>query len=453
MKTRFRTLASYAGAVGAVTLGMAACSVQENLLELEQPQIISPADAANPTGAVALATGAIGYMKIYINNISGIWQYTAVFTDEMKSGDTNGDVNSADQRDISPNTGTYVAIWNGLQQSRGRFRDGVNALRQYAPLETAKLGEMYLGMGFVEMTLGQNWCNGIPLGETVLGVPQYTAPLTNAQVFGVAIARFDTALTVLNGTDALSLNIRNAVLVAKARAQVDLGQFAAAAATAAAVPTNSVYLLTYLQTSMSNGWWTQVTNNRRMTVGDSFDVAGVIKNALPFASANDPRVKVNRSTIKSFDGSTPFVDLLNWGREDPIPMVSGLDARLVEAEAKLQLNDFAGMMAILNALRAAPPKLGNFTPTVMAPLAVPATATAAVTLFFREKAFWQFGRGERMSDLRRLVRQYGRSQEFVFPSGVFFKNNGLPYGSQVSIPIGDQEKTNTNFLGCIDNQA
>ena len=32
-------------------------------------------------------------------------------------------------------------------------------------------------------------------------------------------------------------------------------------------------------------------------------------------------------------------------------MVSGIDARLIEAEAKLNANDIAGMMTILNALR------------------------------------------------------------------------------------------------------
>ena len=45
-------------------------------------------------------------------------------------------------------------------------------------------------------------------------------------------------------------------------------------------------------------------------------------------------------------------------------MVSGIDARLIEAEAKLNANDIAGMMTILNALRAAPPKIGNYQPAV-----------------------------------------------------------------------------------------
>ena len=40
-----------------------------------------------------------------------------------------------------------------------------------------------------------------------------------------------------------------------------------------------------------------------------------------------------------------------------------------------------------------------------------------MTLFFREKAFWTFGRGQRLGDERRLVRQYGRTQDQVFPVG------------------------------------
>ncbi|HTI64905.1 MAG TPA: hypothetical protein VL524_15375, partial [Gemmatimonadaceae bacterium] len=82
---------------------------------------------------------------------------------------------------------------------------------------------------------------------------------------------------------------------------------------------------------------------------------------------------------------------------------------------------------------------------------VPATKDAAINLFFREKALWQFGRGYRMDDLRRLVRQYGRTQDKVFPSGVFFKTGN--YGDEVAFPVVDDEKTNPNFKGCIDRNA
>ena len=140
-----------------------------------------------------------------------------------------------------------------------------------------------------------------------------------------------------------------------------------------------------------------------------------------------------------------------YAREDAIPMLSGIDARLIEAEARLQANDIPGMMTILNKLRTDQQKIGNYSPTPLTALAAPATQVDAVNLFFREKALWQFGRGERISDLRRLVRQYNRTQDNVFPSGPFHKNGS--YGTNVAFPVPDAEKANPNFNGCLDLKA
>jgi hypothetical protein len=49
------------------------------------------------------------------------------------------------------------------------------------------------------------------------------------------------------------------------------------------------------------------------------------------------------------------------------------------------------------------------------------------------------------------VRQYGRTQDQVFPVGSFFK--GASYGTDVNFPVTDNEKTNPNFQGCIDRKA
>src|SRR5205807_2449296 len=131
------------------------------------------------------------------------------------------------------------------------------------------------------------------------------------------------------------------------------GQFAQAAAlvSASAVPTAYQYLLTFAQTSGDNNIWSLNTNQGRYTVADSVDGAGIIKNALPFLSAKDPRVPVTDAKKKGFDGQT---NLFAFGlaRSDPSPLVSGIDARLIEAEAKISANDIAGMTTILNGLRA-----------------------------------------------------------------------------------------------------
>ena len=62
-------------------------------------------------------------------------------------------------------------------------------------------------------------------------------------------------------------------------------------------------------------------------------------------------------------------------------------------------------------------------------------------------------RGMRLGDLRRLIRQYGRTEDQVFPSGKFHKAGGASYGTDVNLPVTDNERTNTNFTGCIDRKA
>lgn len=444
------------GAAAVSLLSLGACnSIQDSLLEQQQPQVILPASAAGIAGALGLYTGAMGRYRTALNggnnNQETIWNFDGLLTDEFKSGDTFVQRNDADQRQTQSQDQVLLPTYNAVQQARGYARTAINALVQYSPTETTKIGEMYLEMGLMELTLGQSFCNGIPLGETVGDQTFYTAPLTNADVFKQAIARFDTALTNITAADAYSVSAKQAALIAKARAQVDLGQFASAAALVAGIPSTMQYLITYSIPTVSNEWWQMGANTKRYVVGDSVDATGIVANSLPFASAADPRVISSKPSARAFDNSTPYVQQGNWGREDPVALVSGIDARMVEAEAKLQAADYAGMMTILNTLRATPPKIGNLTIAAMAALPVPADKESAVTLFFREKAFWQFGRGERISDLRRLVRQYGRTQDKVYPSGAFHK--GGNYQSVVAFPVPDAEGANPNFKGCIDRNA
>ena len=169
-----------------------------------------------------------------------------------------------------------------------------------------------------------------------------------------------------------------------------------AAAQVAGIPTNYVYQITFAVGTGDNGIWAANTSIRASTVGDSVDPAGTIQNALPFGSANDPRVCVIGSSTGTSsqgvgaDGGTNLVIQQMWGRSDPVNLASGLDARL-------------------------------------------------------------FGRGQRFGDLRHLVRQYGRPQNQVFPTGTFFK--GGTYGTDVNFDVSSAELTNPQFTACIDRNA
>jgi hypothetical protein len=377
------------------------------------------------------------------------------------SGDTFFQTDDKDRRAV-PAGSSSTSPWP--QQTRGYAIDALNALKTYEPTATAKIAQMYFVEGWIEMDISEHFCNGSPFGTTVNGIPQYTKQLTNAEAYTMALAHFDSALTAVgSATDTLSVMVRNAIRVAKGRTQRDLGQFAAAAATVSSVPTNFAWNLTYSVTTGDNGPYSMnaPTANPRYVVGDSFDIVNgvktLLKNALPFASAGDPRVpvvgKTDATSPKAADGVTTLVYHQLWGtnRSASVPLVNGIDARLMEAEGKLQANDIPGMMAILNGLRASPEQLGNLAVPAMQPLATPATRDAAIDLLFRESAFWQFGRGTRLGNLRRLIRQYGRSQENVFPDGPFHK--GGVHGTDVNFSIPDAEFTNPNYNGCLDRNA
>jgi len=87
---------------------------------------------------------------------------------------------------------------------------------------------------------------------------------------------------------------------------------------------------------------------------------------------------------------------------------------------------------------------------ITTPLTDPGTATARVRQFFQERAFWLWLTGHRLSDLRRLVRQYGFTAAQVFPTGqtIF----GAPYGTDVNLPLPFQERNNPAATSgqCID---
>jgi starch-binding outer membrane protein, SusD/RagB family len=436
-------------------VSLAGCErFREDLLTANDPDIIKPETINSPEAADALRIGALARFRNINAGGESAWLLGGLLTDEWKSSDTFLQRNETDQRTVQDNNGNIQGMLRDVYRVRTNAREAINALVEYPPVQgQSKVAQMFFIIGFAEMTLAENFCNGIPLGDASTGIPEYGPPLSYSEVFQRALAHFDSALALASGTDTIAVSIRNAASVAKGRVLVNQGQFNAAVTAVASVATNFQWRSTFSLTGGNNQIWSLNTSAKRWTVGDSFDVGGIITNALPFASAADPRLPVSGSTLNSsqgagFDTFTNFVFQRLWGRVEPTPVVSGLDARLIEAEAKLRANDLTGMLTILNALRASPQNLGQISSPVMPALPAPADAAAARQLYFREKAFWTFSRGQRLSDLRRLIRQYGLTQAQVFPTGQFFK--GGQYGTDVNLPITTDELNNPDFHGCTD---
>lgn len=442
--------------------GLSACDrVKTELLQPQNPGLIDPSAVTSPTAALALRVGALGRYKQVMNG-EAAWEEGGTLADEYKNADFQVPRADVDARHADDGTD-----WNysGLTQARGFVRDAIGSMYKYAPDSGSMIGELWAELGFLEMTLADTYCNGIPLGHTTNGVFVNGAPLTILQVYDSTIAHTDSALAHITGSDAFSVFVRRAALIYKARALVMEGKFAAAAALVpvSAVPTTYQYDMTFSATSGTNGLWSLANSIARITVSDSFDVVNgvnnVIANALPFASANDPRVPIlagNKSSpvVTAEDQSTPvFLSQLWKGQFDPLVIASGIDARLIEAEAQLNAGDYTGMTATLNTMRtsATRPSIAAYVVPAMSALPVPASKAAAEALFFRESAFWTFGRGQRLPALRRMIRLYGYTQDKVFPNGVFFK--GGSYGVDVNLQVPSIERRNPLFSGCLDRKA
>ena len=452
-------------AVGGL-VALAACQshLTDTFLEATDPDLINPGNLESPEGADAIRIGALYRFSNMTAGAESSWLLGGELADEFTSTTTFTENDQADARSIKDDNGVMLPMFRNINRVRTAANQAIAALKKFRPTQTANIGEMYFARGFAEMQLAQDFCNGIPLSDASGADVEYGTPLPVKDVFERALASFDEALASASGTDAGSVLIANAARVGRGRALLGLNRITEAAAAVAAVPTAYSYNHTYLQVSGDNQMWSWTNSTFRYSLGDSAEGNArnyLVRNALPFFSANDPRIRGSYTvrtvggkpdTLKAQDGTTFFKgNTLYASREAPVVVVSGIDARLIQAEERLRASDIPGMMTILNALRASAQNLGGTTTPVMTPLATPATPAAALDLLFRERAFWTFGRGQRLGDLRRLVRQHNRTVDQVFPMGDFFK--GGQYGSDVNLPIPQAEFNNQNFKGCLDRSA
>src|SRR6516162_7786431 len=236
---RYMNRARWAAAAVAV-LALPACQDAKNqLLQPQNPGIIDNTAVGSPAAAAALKIGAMGRIKVVYTTSETLWQEAGQLADEYQNADFQPDRNDVDQRTMATNS--PYSNYQNVTQTRGYIRDALAAETKYEPTKTTDIGELWMALGFIELSLGENFCNGIPLGNNTNGGVDYTSPsfkpLTNNEVFNTAIAHMDSAIALTGGSDSASIFVKRAALILKARMLVDEGQYAAAAAL---VPTSTV---------------------------------------------------------------------------------------------------------------------------------------------------------------------------------------------------------------------
>lgn len=426
----------------------------DSFLAIEDPDIINPSNVSSAAGANAVRLGALARLNSASSGGESFLLLGGLFTDEWINGDSFIGRQEVDQRTITVQNSFVTDASRSLHRARLAAQQAVDLLDEFnATAPGWQPAEMYFVQAYIENLAAEHFCNGLVFSTVIDGAEIYGAPITVAEAFAVAVAHADSGLALVTGATTDDNRVRNALKVLRGRILLNLNRPADATIAVNGVPNNFAYNMFHAQTATSNQIWNFNNLSRRYSLGNSEGT-----NGINFATAADPRLpscvggdaicRSNGVTLTTKDDLTAPVHVqLVWpARESSVAITSGIEARLIEAEAALRAQNAASAYTILNAARA--------TVTGLAPLVDPGTADARVNHLFRERAIWLFGRGYRLGDMRRLVRQYNRAPTSVFPVGTWHK--GGNYGSDMNFPVPQAEQNNPNLppgQSCIDRNA
>ncbi len=429
MKTTHNKVLPVVLAAGMGLLGPVACDTDQ-LLEVVDPDLVTPENLQGAKGAELYWAGAVGlFGSAFSSGGGGQAVYSGMLADEFHLSGTFPTRNQVDRREMDDRNGTLLGQYRSLHRARVGTKNAAQRLEELLPGDS-RIAEMWNLNGYANLFFAEHYCSGVPFSDTPNeGDIVYGKQATTAEMLDAASGSFDAAASASAG-DADQAHL---AAVGLGRVHQNRGDYAAAAAAVAGVPDDWTYSIR----SKAGGTFGQRNaifemnhTQRRWSLSDREGGNGVT-----FRSGADSRVPWKDSGGTGFDEETPLYLQLKYGSsEADVVLGSGIEARLIRAEHEIASG--GPWLKTLNGLRA-----GVGLPA----LADPGTESARIDLLFDERARWLFGTAHRLGDLRRLVRQYGRSQEAVFPAGDFFK--GGAYGSDVNFPIPFEEHENEALSG------
>lgn len=435
---------SFVFAIGAtLCTALTACSLDHLLNGDDQTEgtVVDPGTLSTYHGALTIYNAArlsmldamnvavpdVGLMTDELTTISGVslevdGRY--IFSDQGREGLTS-------------------SAYEHFQATRVSAAQAVELLRRYGTdASSALIGNAYAMQAYAIMMLAEMYCSGVPLTEAPFqGKLKYTPGLSTTTLFERAVALFDTAYQY--GKD--SIPIATFAQVGKGRALLSLGRYTEAAAAVTNVSPNSTYGLSYTNQQGGFAFWT--TNST--TVNRYRIIPSEGGNGIQWL-ASTPALQDKRVPVTS--SGEVFVDPVRQ-KKYTLPtmtfiVTNHIQALMIAAEAQLQPanNPQGPWLATLNDARAT---IG------LAALSDPGTAAERIDLLFQERAFWFYLTGQRLGDMRRLVRYYGRLPDKVYPTGAHPAANPYNpvYGNEfVFIPPKTEQEFNPLFTGCIDKR-
>jgi hypothetical protein len=399
------------------------CSLLDKGLETVAPDKIETSTLEVPANASLIVTSAIGNFECALGSY--------IVDAGMASGELMDATATAanwpfDRRDTDPTADTRYAtadcdgygIYTPIQVARGTLDRALVLLQGWTDTEVPNRQDLIAKAaaysGYARILLGEGFCEAaINLGPL----------LTSAQVFASAEEQFAIAITAAQAAG--DTEILYMAYAGRARARLDQGNTAGAAADAALVPAGFVINAT-----------AENTPTRRQNRIETFNQAGLVSVAPAYRSLTaadgsgnqvaDTRVVVVYADKDGTDNRTPLYIQTKYSTSStPIPIASYKEAQLILAEVQ----GGQAAVTIINDLRAA----------AGLPAFHSSDAAAIAAEVIQERAAELFLEGQHLYDVRRL--NLPLVPEAGIPYSTVYLKGGV-YGTERCFPLPDVERLN-----------
>jgi hypothetical protein len=369
-----------AGAL-ALVLTLGAC---KDVLEVSNEQDILDNNLDTPDAVTPLMNGVIGdYALAYATaiDIVGLFGQELIHTGSFPTW-----------REVETGIGTRPsATGNQIYQNAERaiWVADTSAVRLRKVLADAEkrfeLATVLVWGGFAHFQLADNFCE-----MTFHSGP----PVAPKAGYERARAIFDDALTV--ATAANRTDLKNAALAGRARARLMVGDYAGARADAQQIPQGFILRAVYGNNSRENN--TVATNTTTLIRREAGVNPRFYKGDARYKT--DPRTpfRDKGDTAKGPDPTRQFVEQLKYpARDTPIPVFTWQEARLIEAEAELRLDNPTRAVTLINQVRTAAGLPAYTGPT---------TAQAVLDQLVYERSAELWLQAQSLNDWRRFSLQF-----------------------------------------------
>ena len=334
-----------------------ACDTLKSPLEVEPASRVPAGELEVSANAQLLSVGAVGDFECAFNAynlLSGSIGEELIYAQQTASRSpydrrNTHPSNDTDYATNACNSGTgEVGVYTPLQIARQSNENLLALLKTWTDEEVAAgpgapnrtnliaIAAAYAGYSYV--LLGEGFCtmaiSSVNLDKTLT----YGGEIQRDSVFRLAIARFSEAIAA--ATTANNTQIRTMAYLGRARAKLNIADYAGAKADAEQVPVG------YVQNVSASATATNRINRVASQNGPTFTNFSIGE---PYRSMDDARVPVEASDLPpSATGVTHYYQTKYPTTATPIPLATYEEAQLIIAEADIRSGSLGTALAIIN---------------------------------------------------------------------------------------------------------